>query len=265
VPTSTTTATVTSADGTRIALHSQGDGPPVLFVHGTLATIDMYRPIANLLAPRYRVVMMVRRNYGGSGTDAGPSTLTRQAEDVLAVLDTLDAPAFVFAHSFGGLAALHAAILDGSRIGRLALYEPPVIFAGDVLVPVRDTCRELVAAGRSADAVLHFLAATSEAPTRLGVGLRALAVLLRHRAGGLLADLECMTGPAPDPDRWAAIGGPTLLLTGADSDRYGRQSTDVLRRTLPDSRTVVLPGLGHQPDDPVPVADALREFFVPAG
>jgi pimeloyl-ACP methyl ester carboxylesterase len=261
----TTAGTVTSADGTRIAFRGQGDGPPLLIVPGTLAPADLYRPLADLLGERYQVVLMDRRNYGASEAAAGPATFARQAEDVAAVLDVLAAPAVVFAHSFGGLAALHALSIAGPQVSRLALYEAPVTLAGPPLAPVLGTCRDLVRAGRAADAVSHFLAAASDPPPGPDAEreLRPLGAILEHLASGLLADLECMTSMDPDISRWSAIGTPALLLSGAHSDRVDRESTRILGGVLPDVRTVILPGLAHQPDPPAPVAEALFGFLGP--
>lgn len=261
----TTAGTVASADGTRIAFRRQGDGPPLLIVPGTLAPADLYRPLADLLGERYQVVLMDRRNYGASGAGAGPGTFARQAEDVAAVLNVLDAPAFVFGHSFGGLAALHAVSIAGPQVSRLALYEAPVTLAGPPLVPVLGACRDLVRAGRPADAVSHFLAAASDPPPGPDAEreLRPLGAMLGHLASGLLADLDCMTSMDPDLSRWTGIGTPALLLSGAHSDRIDRESTRILSGLLPDVRTVILPGLAHQPDPPAPVAQALFGFLGP--
>jgi pimeloyl-ACP methyl ester carboxylesterase len=255
------TDTVVSTDGTRIVCHRQGDGPPLLIVHGTLATTDMYRPIADLLSPWYQVVLMERRDYGVSGSGPRPGSLARQAEDVVAVLGALDGPSYLFGHSFGGLAALQATTVAGHAVRRLALYEPPVALAGKALGPVLDRCRELVDAGHDADAVLHFLTATGGSPPGSGAALRRIGDLLGYRAGGMLADLECVVRMDPDLGRWSAIDAPTLLLTGTESDRYGRQSTELLREILRYPHPVSLPGQAHHPDDPALVAGTLREFF----
>ncbi|WP_147404044.1 alpha/beta fold hydrolase [Nocardia panacis] len=69
-----TTDSVASADGTRIVFHTLGDGPPLVIVHGALVTTEAYRPMAELLATSYRVVLIGRRDYAPSGNGPRPST-----------------------------------------------------------------------------------------------------------------------------------------------------------------------------------------------
>jgi pimeloyl-ACP methyl ester carboxylesterase len=154
--------------------------------------------------------------------------------------------------------------IAGHRVSRLALYEPPASLVGPTLVPVLNRCRELVDAGRDADAVFHFLTVTADPSPELEAALRPVARLLRRRAEGMLADLECITGIDPDLGGWSAIDTPTLLLTGTESDQYGRQSTDLLQELLPQARTMLLPGQAHHPGDATLVADTLRDFFTPS-
>lgn len=256
-----TTSSVVSADGTRIVFHCQGDGPPLLIVHGTLATTDMYRPIADRLSPTYQVVRVERRGYGISGAGHRPGTFARQAEDITAVLRALDGPGFVFGHSCGGVVALEATVRSAADIRGLALYEPPVALLAEKLVPVLHRCRELVDAGRRSEAVIHFLTVSTDAAPGLTEVFRPIAELLQHRADGMLVDLECVTGSSADLDRWLPIGTPTLLLTGSDSDSHSARSTALLQNLLTHAKTVSLPGQSHHPDDPDLVADTLRGFF----
>ena len=254
---STKTTSVTSADGTDIVFHTVGQGPPLVMVPGTLAVTGMYEPIAEQLSSAYQVVMIERRAYGISGPGDRPGEMIRQAEDLMAVLGTLDAPAYVFGHSFGGVATLHTMAEFGPAISRIALYEPPATLVGPALAPVRDECRELLAAGNPVGAVLRFLGATDgNTPPAAAM---SVASVFAFRADGMLADLECISGMDPDLTRWGAIDTPALLLTGSNSDPA---STKLLDQILPDTRVTVLPGLGHYPDNPVLVAEALREFFV---
>ncbi|QIS09358.1 alpha/beta fold hydrolase [Nocardia arthritidis] len=254
------TDSVESADGTPIVFHVQGDGPPLVILHGTLVTTEMYRDLADLLAARYRVVTVERRDYGPSGIGPRPARFAGHAADLAAVLAAVKEPAFVFGHSFGGLVALHAMNDISSGVRRLALYEPPATLTGPVLAPALATIRDLTSTHRPVDAILEFFAAISDSAPRPDA-FRPFAETLAGRATGLVADLECMTAMPPDVSRWSGIDTPTLLLNGDLSDSYGRNSVDLLRATLPNAHTTILAGLGHHPDDPEPVAAALCEFF----
>jgi pimeloyl-ACP methyl ester carboxylesterase len=254
-----TTDSVPSADGTRIVYQRAGSGPSLLIVHGTLATTAMYQPIAELLSRYYQVALVERRDYGISGSGARPATFARQAEDIAAVLGALDGPGYVFGHSCGGLATLHAATIAGPRMRAMAVYEPPIALAGGAVAALEDKCRALVRTGRSEDAVAAFWSAVGEDIS--DADARALAPLFADRADGMVADLECITAMPADLKGWPAVTAPVLLLTGEKTDENGRRSIAMLRRDLPVLNTVTLPGQGHHPDDPEPVAAALRDFF----
>lgn len=60
---------------------------------------------------------------------------------------------------------------------------------------------------------------------------------------------------------WPAVTTPVLLLTGEKTDEYARRSIAMLRRDLTVLDIVTLAWQGHHPDDPEPVAAALRDFF----
>ncbi|WP_157387892.1 alpha/beta fold hydrolase [Nocardia terrae] len=254
------TDTVTSADGTRIVFHTRGEGPPLVIVHGALVTTGNYDDLAELLAPDYRVVVIERRDYGPSGNGPRPARFSTQATDLAAVLATLGEPAFVFGHSAGGLVTLHAMHRDPSMVRRLALYEPPVVLAGPPLAPTLATIRTLVADDRPADAIVEFFTAIMDSVIP-DEHLRPLADGLAFRAPGLVADLECLTAMDPDISPWSAITLPTLLLSGELTDSYGTKSVELLQSTLPRAHSLVLPGQYHNPEDPAPVAAALRECF----
>ncbi|MBU3062331.1 alpha/beta hydrolase [Nocardia sp. NEAU-G5] len=254
------TDSVESADGTRIVFHLQGDGPPLVVLHGTLVTTDMYQDLADMLASRYRVVLVERRDYGPSGTGPRPAGFSRQAADLAAVLTVLDEPAFIFGHSIGGLVALHAMRETSSVVRRLALYEPPVALAGPVLAPPLAKIQDLMISNRPEEAIIEFFSAISDSAPQPGT-LEPIAAMLAYRATGLVADLECITAMEPDMSRWSSLDTQTLLLVGENTDSYGRKSVDLLHATLPNAHLVTLAGQGHHPDDPVPLAAALSEFF----
>ncbi|MGW2217397.1 hypothetical protein ACWCSD_20625, partial [Nonomuraea sp. NPDC001684] len=62
-----TVQTVTSADGTRIAFESSGEGHPVILVGGAFNDRTTVAALAAALAPGFRAIAHDRRGRGGSG------------------------------------------------------------------------------------------------------------------------------------------------------------------------------------------------------
>ena len=226
-----------SADGTRIAYRSWGDGPPILFVHGVITSGADWTFVEPFLSDRFTVVAMDRRGRGASG-DGPEYSMEREADDVLAVLAAVRAEMLV-GHSYGGLCSTLVAQRT-DRLRRLVLYEPPI--------SVRDrdlpALTELVERGEHEAALEQFLrnAGTPEDQLDLIRSSPAWPVLLDavpplprelHAAAGW----HNPTGP---------IETPTLYLIGADttSQAYTHGLDDLLA-AFPDLRRESLPGQQH--------------------
>src|SRR5262245_33209218 len=116
---------VVSRDGTQIAYWITGNGAPLVLVHGASADHTRWRPLLPFLEPHATVHAMDRRGRGASG-DGADYDLTREFEDVVAVVDAVakasGTTVDVYGHSHGGICAFGAAALT-SNIRRLVLYE----------------------------------------------------------------------------------------------------------------------------------------------
>jgi pimeloyl-ACP methyl ester carboxylesterase len=116
--------TVTSKDGTPVAVECAGTGPTLLFVHGGVGDRTRWTPMIPLLAAKFTTCAMDRRGHGASG-DSPEYSLLKEAEDVAAVVNSRPGPVLVFGHSYGGVAAIEATFLT-DRVAGLMLYEPPL-------------------------------------------------------------------------------------------------------------------------------------------
>ncbi len=76
--------------GARIWYAAVGKGPPVVLLHGGLASADSWGfQIGPLVRAGHRVVLIDSRGQGRSSAGAGPLHYADMADDVLAVLDRL--------------------------------------------------------------------------------------------------------------------------------------------------------------------------------
>ena len=81
---------VQSADGTPIAYHTSGTGPPLVLVHGASADSTVLSLLTPLLQPHYTVHAVDRRGRGRSG-DAPTYDIGLEYADVAAVVDQVAA------------------------------------------------------------------------------------------------------------------------------------------------------------------------------
>src|SRR3712207_5264298 len=79
-----------------------GDGKPIVLLAGGGNTAHVFEDFAPNLAAHYRVIGITRRGFGASSFSP-VDRVTRFADDVLAVMDTLKlARAFIVGHSIAG-------------------------------------------------------------------------------------------------------------------------------------------------------------------
>jgi pimeloyl-ACP methyl ester carboxylesterase len=125
--------TFTTSDGTTLAYHATGEGPPLVCLPGGPMQASAYLGDLGGLSAHRTLIRLDLRGTGDSATPGDPASYRcdRQVDDVEALreelgLDRLD----VLAHSAGAnLAALYTARRP-DRVARLALITPSVYAVG---------------------------------------------------------------------------------------------------------------------------------------
>jgi pimeloyl-ACP methyl ester carboxylesterase len=256
---------VESRDGTKIAVWTSGQGPPLVLVHGAVADHTRWRPLLPHLEPRVTVHAMDRRGRGASG-DAPGYAIEREFEDVAAVVDavagTSGSPVDLYGHSFGGLCAFGGATLTAS-IGRLVLYEgwPPADARARQLPPgVGERLDALLAEGDRGAVVETLFREVVLMPEAEIAALRAQPAWPARVAAAptIVRELRAIPQMPFDPGQAARITAPTLLLTGSDSDDPFAADLGTVAAALPDARTGVLDGQRHVADILAPELFARR-------
>ncbi len=94
---------IAASDGTKLAVHSMGSGPPVLLVHGITESSQTWDPVAGRLSTTNEVIRVDLRGHGNSQHNA-PYDLATMAGDLAAVVDqTCDVAPRLIGHSLGGV------------------------------------------------------------------------------------------------------------------------------------------------------------------
>jgi pimeloyl-ACP methyl ester carboxylesterase len=117
---------VTSKDGTTINYHVLGHGPGLVILSGAMAASQHYFPLASYLADQFKVYVVDRRGRNDSGPQGEEYSLTKEFEDIIALLDKTQA-SFLFGHSSGAVITLNVACRY--PLAKIALYEPPLYFS----------------------------------------------------------------------------------------------------------------------------------------
>jgi pimeloyl-ACP methyl ester carboxylesterase len=236
---------VTSPRGNRIAVETYGSGPPLVLVHGSFSDHHSnWAFVAPFLSQRFTVHAVARR--GRAQTDATTGhRLEDEAQDIAAVVRSIDEPVFLLGHSYGAQVALACALELPDRVRKLVLYEAPWPEAIDAQAMAG--LEAFASAGDWERFALNFFGDLLALPP---VELQALQASeqwppIVADARATLGDLRALTRYGFDPERFRALRMPVLLQIGSESPRE-LYITDALAAVLPDVRVGTLPGQAHE-------------------
>jgi pimeloyl-ACP methyl ester carboxylesterase len=230
----------------RLCYRDDGSGPALVLVHGWLLDSTMWAAQVTAWSPRFRVLRMDRRGFGGS---SGSPDLAADARDVLRLLDRLGVGrAAVLGMSQGARIALHLADTAPERVACLVLDGTPALagLPGDwpSETPVEHYRNLLLAqgiGGLRAELATHPL---MQLRTRDPVARAMLdAMLERYDGADLLAAPSASVALAPG--RPARLAPPVLLLNGSLDTPVRLHVAETLVRLLPAAEWQVLPSAGH--------------------
>jgi pimeloyl-ACP methyl ester carboxylesterase len=256
---------VDSADGTTIAVWTEGDrGSAVVLVHGSIADHTTFEPFVAVLRDSFTTFSLDRRGFGASG-DAPDYVLERDFEDVAAVVDAVaeqtGEPVVLWGHSYGANGAMGAATLTGN-VSHLVLYEPSL---GLPYPPgAIERVEAALARGDGDEAIAIVLVDILELTDEELDGYRASPLWPVRLAAAGTIPRECMAEQdwVERPGQFDTISAATLLLTGSESVPVVKEATERAARAIPGAEVHVLEGHAHfaHKTDPTIVVDILREF-----
>ncbi len=257
---------VRSADGTPLAVWVDGQGPPLVLVHGSMCDHTAFDPLVAELRDDLATYAIDRRGFGASG-DAAGYAIEREFEDVAAVVEGVAArtggPVALWGHSYGAGCAMGGAALTGD-VHRLVLYEPGLGIpypAGSI-----EEVEAALAAGDMETAVrlvlVGIVGVTGAEMDALRSGPRWPTLL----ASALTVPRECRAedGWVYRPGAFDGVVAPTLLLAGSESPPVLRQATDRAAAAIPGAHLRMLQGHAHLAirTDPAMVAAVIRQFVL---
>jgi pimeloyl-ACP methyl ester carboxylesterase len=193
------------------------------------------------------VIAVDRRGRGGSGDGPGYS-LHREAEDVVAVVDSLGEPASVVGHSFGALCALEGALL-ASRISRLVLYEGVPMVGSESYPPgIVERLEAMLDEGEVETVLTAILSEVAGMTPKDVERLRNQTDRWQRRIANVRSAPREMREERDysfNASRFRRMQVPTMLLVGGESPERELRNAQGVADALPHATVVVLPGQGH--------------------
>lgn len=269
-----------SLHGHRVCFRQDGEGDPVVLIHGITGSSDQWLPAFDLLSEHFNVVAPDLLGHGESAKPRGDYSLGAYASGIRDLLVGLGLPAAtIVGHSLGGGIAMQFAYQFPERCSRLVL-----VSSGGLGAEVNLLLRAASLPG--SELVLPLL--THSRLLALGSAFGRLLGTLGLQAGTDLAELAGGYASLGDPDARAAFlhtlravidprgqrvnasdrlyltrKMPSMIVWG-DRDpiipcEHGRGA----HAAMPGSRLELLDGVGHFPqlERPTHFARLLRDFI----
>lgn len=229
----------------------EGDGEPLLLIHGLMASGAMYDPLVELLRDRFRMLIPDLRGHGKSGSLDGPYDVAALASDLDIVLSEahFDRCA-VMGYSHGGAVAQQLAHTRPAAVSKLILA---CTYACNVA-----TRRERIEAAVFSALLLFFSPATfakvfvqpSKSKPSGPIGLTKeqakwlRAILAANRASPIRAAARGLV--TFDSRPWLKeLRMPTLVIGGTHDKAVPRHHFDTLVNGIPGGVGQLVDRAGH--------------------
>jgi 3-oxoadipate enol-lactonase len=244
-----------------------GRGPDVVLLHPFPAHHGIWMPVAEQLAPSYRLILPDLRGHGQSGVGEGPATMEKHAADVARVCDDAGVGKAVFAgESIGGYILFEFWRRFRERVSGLVLCNTRAAADSDEARANRLRAAEDVekrGVEPFIESMLPRLLGETTATNRPDVVAAARSMMMQMTPAGIAA---VQRGMAVRPDSTPALPAvtvPTLIIAGEEDTLIPAAESELMRQRIPGSALKVMPRAGHyavfeQPGDAVRL---LRQFL----
>jgi pimeloyl-ACP methyl ester carboxylesterase len=244
-------------NGTALTYRLTGDsGPPLVFIHGSLADFTSWNVQESMFAHSYRVLVYSRRYHRPNPLvdDAEAYSPKLHAEDLAALMLRLElGPAHVVGVDYGAYVALALAQEHPALVRSLVLAEPPItsllsnIESGETLrreylAQSLDPARSAFAHGDSLAGLRAFLTGIGGVPA----GYERLLVHTFELRREMLTNREQYLMPVSCAEL-GRLNTAVMLVRGQRSPRMFQVISDEMARCLRNDTTATIPGAGHAP------------------
>lgn len=245
----------------------RGDGPPIVFAHGTLMDRTMFAPQLAEFGDEYRCVaydLRARTDQYDTEYD-----LYDLADDAVALLDAKGIDSCIFVGmSMGGFTALRLADCYPERVDGLVLVDSDGLTHAEA---DREQYGEMVDAtkenGRPSENLVaiveHILfgATTNETDSDL---VKRWSDRWRSYPGeAIYNEVNSWLDRSDFTEEMADIDVPVLAIHGEEDTSIGMEKAEATVAALPDARLVPIPDAGHSSnlENPEAANAAIREFL----
>jgi len=247
----------------RLAVEVDGDGEPVVMIHGLGGTTNTFTPLLPAFARNKRV----RFDLPGSGRSfrvEGPLSVEKFVEATKRAMAAAKVEkAHVVGHSMGTIVAAHFAAAEPNAVRSLVLFGPLLAPPDQARANIRARAAKARQEGMQgiADALVQASTSSETKQKRHTAVAFVRESLMGQDPDGYARSCEALADmQAADTTK---IVCPTLLVTGDEDVVSPPQSVRMMGQKIAGSRVEVLRGCGHwtpveKPDECI---DLLKQFY----
>lgn len=256
-------------NGYKFEYVEKGTGEPVVLVHGSASDYRTWKKPLEELSKHYRTIAYSRRYHWPNEkiSEGQDYSMLQHVDDLEALLQSLDQPAHLIGHSYGGFVCLLLAIRNPQLVRTLVLAEPPVVTLHISNKPKPgELLKVLFSRPRTALAIIKFgakgispaTAAAKQDNMEKALDIFGKATLgvdtfnnlsserLQQSRDNLIKAEFLGSGLAPlDRQKVRNIKMPVLLLKGEKSPKLFRYLLDELNELIPHAEREEIPGASH--------------------
>jgi 3-oxoadipate enol-lactonase len=244
-----------------LSYEEEGEGTPVMLVHGFPLNRSIWYPIIPLLNKKARLILPDLRGYGQSPASEGTFAMRLLAEDLHALLDKLEIEKVILAgHSMGGYVSLAFAQAYPHRLAGLAMIASQAAPDNPEKRANREKTAEEVHR-RGLRPLAQKLAPALTCRAELVDPIRKL--ILKANPKAVISALRGMAERADATEWLADITVPAVVIAGNEDKMIPMEQARLMTQLLGRAWLVEVPEAAHMPmmEQPQLVANALLQLI----
>jgi 3-oxoadipate enol-lactonase len=243
-----------------------GSGPPVVLLHAFPAHHEFWKPAAQALVSRYRVILPDLRGHGDSTAGEGPATMDKHAGDLARLLHEEEVRRGLFVGvSIGGYVLFEFWRRYRGQVAGLVLCNTKAqADSGEARSGRRQAANEVMEHGTEPyfESMVSKLLGETTRRTRPDLVEGALR-MMRKMSPGNVAQVQRGMAERPDSvETLKTIDVPTLIATGSEDILTGAAEAELMKRNIVGSQMTVVARAGHYSpwEQPEEVGKIVRQF-----
>lgn len=244
-------------NGLDIKFEIEGEGKPLLFLHGWATDSSLYSPIIKPLSATFRVITVDLPGFGQSERPKKPLKLADYTQTIYELISHLNLNSIVIiGHSFGGKIALDYTYTYPQRVEKLILIAPSGTQSKKTL---KNTILTVIAkVGRIITTIPPFTTLANKAKNYLYTKIGQPDYL----NAGELKETYLNIVKENIEEKMKQINKPTLLLWGDHDTEVPLDQVKRTEKLLQGSTLKILTQCGHFPflEEPVEFIEEIKTF-----